>query len=261
MSGVKRSLITINSQHRTSLSDSTSKFRVDLGHQIETENVLTCQVKNISFVNTAYNIDSLNNVFVINDGAYKTVTLEPGQYDLATVLSELTTALLAVGITIVLSIDPINKKVNVDSCIPACDFFDIQGSNINRLGITLGIIGSSGLVGSYQFTDLADISGLYQVNVNSRTLIEGSSVENITDITTVGIIRRPTMSDIIKTVPVNVPFGFQMVYENNDPSDFIEYQSPRNLTHIDVELRDVNNRVIDFHGTHVAITFLVTHLG
>lgn len=263
MSDLKRSLITFTSIHRTSSSESTSHFNIDLGEQIETQNVISCQLKNMSFVNAHYNINQHNNVFTYSDGVIKTVTILEGQYNLTEVLDALTTAFGLVGVVVVLSINEPTKRVSVDSCVPPCDFFDVQGNIVNFLGRALGIVGSTGLVGSTLFEDLPDISGLYQLNIHSRRLIDGSSIEVITEFDSQlnKYKRSPFMGDCIKTIPVNVPFGYQMIYENSDSTDLITYSSERNLKHIDIDLRDVNNKTIDLHGTHVTMTFLVEHLG
>lgn len=263
MAELKRSLITFNSNHRVGKSSETTKFTIDLGNQTETQNITSVQIKNLSFVNVQYNINKYNNKFVIDDGAIKSVTLPEGQYTITEVLDDLTTALAGVGITIVFSLNSKTKKIEVVSCVPPCDFFDVKGTDVNQLGRALGITNQSGYVGTYNFEDMPDISGLYQVNVHSRRLIEGSSVEVTTEYDDVEnrFKRVPFMGDTVKTVPVNVGFGFQMVYENEDPTDLITYESPRNLQVVDIELRDTNNRTIDLHGTHVTMTLLVEHLG
>jgi hypothetical protein len=263
MSELKRSLITFNSQHRSNPSESTSKFTIDLGNQIETQNITSVQIKNFSFVNVHYNINQYNNVFVIDDGAIKKVTLPEGQYTIQEILDDLTLLLSGVGITIVFSTNNKTGKISVDSCVPPCEFFDLKGSNVNWLGRDLGIVGNSGFVGTTTFTDLPDVSGLYQVNIHSRQLVHGSSIEVTTqfDSATNSFKRSPFMGDCVKTIPVDKPFGFQMVYENSDQSDIIHYDSTRNLKTIDIELRDTNNRNIDLQGTHTTITLLVEHLG
>ncbi len=260
----RKSIIHINNRHRSSSTSSPNSFSVNLGTSTVTQEVSAVRVKSVSFTNTQYNITSRSNTFYYSDdlATVKSVTIPIGQYNITDLITALTASLLVAGVTVIMALDPLTQKIQVVSTAPAIQYFDFEYGQDNILGAKLGIGGKSGLEGgAFNFLNVPDLTGLTMLYVRSSAISNDHSLEQFTRAPPTGNDRliRIEMSDIIEAVGVSAPFGFFIHYENDNPLNIIEYETPRSMSNIDIELTDNFGDIVELNGGEVIIVLEVDH--
>lgn len=254
-----KTLVNINSKNRIVDSSPTSNFSVAIDASF-VQRVSAIRIKNVSFCNCVYNINKYNNKFVYEDSiGVNTILLEPGQYSLNQLLSSLQALLLVQPnpITISFSINSITKKISA-TVSPNISFFDYNGSLHNILGISLGIVGDSGLVSSLTFQSFPDISGLNVLNIISEKLSSDSGyIKEKKYIDGAPAFQQSYLNGFVYSIPVQSSFGYDEIFENQDINDIIQYKTAKNLSTIDIKCVDTQNRELDLNGTDINIVLEV----
>lgn len=258
------SFIHINNLHRSSANDHPNKFTVNLGNNSVTNNVTAVTIKSISFCNTQYNVRTGRNRFYYSDDGinplYVTVTV--GQYTTIELLQAVKDALFTLsGRTLVWASNPITKKIEVSTCVPAMQFFDYAYGIDNPIGMQLGIIGVSGLVNTLSFDNTPDLSGLTMMYIRSSALSNNHSLEQFSSAPASGRQRKVNieMSDIIDAIGCEAEFGFFVHHEGDRSTDMLSYETPRTFSSIDIELTDSSGSTVDLNGAEVIIVLEVFH--
>ena len=229
----------------------SSRFTVNLNRMSETDKIVRCVCKSVTFPNTGYNIvTGQNDVFLyeIDTGTFHTYTLAQGYYTAAEIIAilqpiiETQLALVFPGATLLMAVGAYSKAIEYT---PSLGGFYLGHMTGPLAGTTGGLNASLGepnvsplITALYVSSELPDLAGLTRVFVHSTTLAEGNLVDGDVE-----------NHDIIGEIPVTVPFGSLVVYESNDDElDSINYGSARNFDQIKIELKDILGRVIDLHG-------------
>lgn len=254
-------IINFSSKNANKSSDSDSNFTTSFQSSKELNNVVSVKLNNMIFTNTVYNINSKNNVFYYSDSlGDQSVVLPVGQYSTSALLTALETALASAPNPIVANFD-INLttyKVSMVSAVPAIELYDRKNDIFNLLGYKMGLSGSSGLVASYTFPNIIDISGLDVVHVCSTALSLHGSIDNFTSSSTGQNVRSRT--NVFKQIPVNSAYGFKVNYSNPKDLPDLVYDTPRSLANIDIQLRDNYGDVLELNGVEVYFSFEVEYL-
>ena len=62
-------------------------------------------------------------------------------------------------------------------------------------------------------------------------------------------------NNVIKKVPINVPYGYMILDQNSSPNDYLNC-SRQSLRTIEFHLKDSRGRYINLHGMHVSFSIL-----
>lgn len=231
------------------LTDTRTNFVVNLNRMTETNNIVRCVCKSVTFANTAYNVIStgqrVNNKFQYTiPEVPATYVLEPpeGFYTTQQLIDyiqpdiEAKLQALDGAATATMTIDSTTKKI----VLSVTGTNSVVLSGIAPLNILLGNTEDSGSINnsSYMFDSLQDLYGIRNVYVHSTTLADGNLVDGDVE-----------QHAVIGEVPVNTPFGSMVYYESRDDElDSKNYDSVRNFDQIQIELKDLNDREIKLHG-------------
>jgi len=242
-------LLRISNLFGVGATTTRTNFTVNLNRMTETNNIVRCVCKSVSFPNTGYNVISSgarqNNVFnyeIVADAVY-TIVIDEGFYttqELMTIISaaiEAQLKLIDAGATATMTLDPYDKKIilTVSGTEAVVLSPAPQSLNVN-MGNT--VLSGAILNSAYKFDSLRDLYGLKNVYVHSTTIAEGNLVDADVE-----------NHDILAEVPITVPFGSMVYYESQDDElDSINYSSVRNYDQITISLRDIDNNIIELAG-------------
>jgi hypothetical protein len=229
----------------------SSDYTVNLNRMSETDRIVRCVCKSISFPNTGYNvIAGQNDVFLyeIDAGTPHTYTLEQGYYTAAEIIAilqpiiETQLALVFPGATLLMAIGPFSKAIEYTPSLGGLYLGHMTGGLAGTTGGLNAVLGEPNvsplITAQYVSSELPDLAGLTRVFVHSTTLAEGNLVDGDVE-----------NHDIIGEVPITSPFGSLVVYQSQDDElDSINYGSARNFDQIKIQLKDIEGRVIDLHG-------------
>jgi len=247
-------LLRISNIHSTISTDTRSNFTVNLNRMTETNNIVRCVVKSVSFPNTAYNVHVAgplkNNVFTytVNGTPYNYTQSTTGYYSTSYFLTQIAPIIDAQ----VRAIDPagsLTMTIGTNSKVievvlvgtgVTVEFLGTGGLNQSLGNIELLTMVStlSGVLGLFQ--EVADLVGLDNVYVHTTQIAEGNLVDG--DVET---------HDVVAEIPVGgiVPFGGTVHYQSRDDElESINYRSARNYDNINITLRDLNNNLIELNG-------------
>jgi len=251
-------LLVISSEDKDPSSNSNSDFVVSLKETYYTQNIDRIMIKDIIVPNVFPNIrgenygTSQNNIFRIQDslGNLSTPIVVPeGQYVISTFgappPNDLLVALKA-GIdpiiapeTVTITINPITQKLNFTfSGGIGYDFAPTSDSPLNNV---LGIEGPTNAPSlSFNAQALTDLGGYPMVYVHSKKLAESNGIDG--DFGLISLAEAVSLSD--------APFGSYAYRQNNDDElSTVIYDNPRNLSRIQITLRDNQGNKLDI-GTH-----------
>lgn len=246
-------LLRVSNIHSINTLDTRSNFTVNLNRMTETNNIVRCVLKSVSFPNTAYNVNIdgplKNNVFswTVNGTPYTYIQSTSGYYSTSYFLTQISPIIDAQ----VRAIDPAGSFVMTlgsNSKVIECVLTGtgvtviISGDELNKsLGNTEALTIVSSLGGTLAlFNEVPDLVGLDNVYVHSTQVAEGNLVDG--DVET---------HDVLAEIPVGgiVPFGGTVHYlANDDELESINYRSARNYDNLNFSLRDLNNNIINLKG-------------
>lgn len=245
-------LLRISNVHAVGTSSSTN-FTVNLNRMTETNNIVRCVCKSVSFPNNAYNIITsgvlANNEFsyeILGDAAYTVTVPTAGFYTTTELLAIIQPAIDAQvkvidpAATVTFAIDPFSKLI----VMSVSGSLAVQVGGL-KLNVVMGNTVNSGFINntSYSFDSLRDLYGLKTVFLHSTTIAEGNLVDGDVE-----------NHDILAEIPVTAPWGSMNFYESQDDElDSINYDSVRNFDQITITLRDLNNDIIELNGGDVVV--------
>jgi len=223
------------------LSGVSADFVQDMNNSRCCQTLYKIFIKECSFINTFYNINdkgyntenSGNNRFIfLLNGVPTTVTVKVGNYDIDTLLAEITLALpFLTGV-----VDPLLGKVIFTSTIPITFLGPDQNPMAYALGITTG---SGGDVTTFEAPSVPNLTGVNHVFVQSRALSDGSSF----------LTNDAKQAPVILVVNVDVSFGQMQHWRSNDAQqDTINYPSikaGKNVQNLDIKVVDEFGNVLD----------------
>ena len=227
-----KKVIVINSNDR--VSGTASDFTVQLKDDIYSQNIFAIGIQQISIPNTVYNINSLNNTFQIKrtvDINFTTYIIPQGQYTVGELLSYLNaTILLSGGAIFTASQTPITFKIRFNVDLPGYSFKGSLGDAVGFLSDTTYTIAGS----VFDMPFLPNLVGADVISVHSRKLAENRGIDS--DSGAINLIDVVSMS--------GCGFGSYCV-KRFDPEMLIAFDSPRNLSTIDIRLRLNQGDIID----------------
>lgn len=243
-------LLRISNIHSVNSNDTNSNFTINLNRMTETNNIIRCVCKSVSFQNNSYNINSLNNVIYFtatNTGGSPTIasfiTVPIGFYTVNELMAVMETLinieLVPVTGTVTFALQPYTYLISyTTNGLDGIRFLTEADNPLSTLSTTLGLIVSPSEVPILTFQEVPQLSGLEQVFVHSTTIAEGNLVDGDVE-----------NHDILSEIPIDVPFGARVFYESRDDElDSINYRSERNFDTITIQLRDNKNNIIKLNG-------------
>ena len=245
----RQKLIRISSRDRNNYQSTTSsKFNVSMGQDGHISNAIALQIKEVQFLNTAYNVSKYNNTFYYHSGAVEySITVPIGQYILADFITAFDAALLAhlPSITMSTTLSNVTKKLNFN-CTPAITFYEIRPNGIkNPMADILGLETSSAIAtGNHTAGGVHDLSGLNSLYILSPQLSSDSIISS----------NNAIRLNVLDIVPVTSGFS-DLISHEPDNSDIFQFSDGlnKNLSTVDIELRDTDNHPVDLNGGHIDI--------
>lgn len=241
-------LITISSDNKTSSSISNSNFHVILPPTAgDIDNIKGCLIKEVSFANIFYNINSYNNVLILDDTVSSTsvpITLTPGQYTLTQFItalqSAINTALSGDSVTVVISNDPIANVLTFTFTGGNIGFTYFDGTTVIStmgpvIGFTDDIPAGSVLTMPYPY----NLTGETELRIYSACIGNSKSIQSQPNGT----------SNLVDVVPITVPFGATQTSNYNDTEmhfiSYSPYEQKKSFRDVDIVLQNRNNMPLD----------------
>jgi len=251
-------LLVISSEDKDSSSNSNSDFVVSLKETYYTQNIDRIMIKDIIVPNVFPNIrgdnygTSQNNQFRLVDSfgsLLSLITIPEGQYLISTFgvppANDLLVALKA-GIdpiiapeTVTITINPITQKLNFT--FSGGIGYDFAPTPLSPLNNVLGIERPTNVPSlSLNAQSLTDLGGYPMVYVHSKKLAESNGIDG--DFGLISLAEAVSLTE--------APFGSYAYRQNNDDElSSVIYDNPRNLSRIQIILRDNKGNKLDI-GTH-----------
>lgn len=237
------------------LTKSKSNFLVNLKERSETQRVKSVKIHQIWCPNVFYNVRSgINNVInITQDSEVATdITIPQGQYTITTFMVAAKTAIdakMAGGSVVTITQD-------ADTQLLTLAFSG--GTNPNTaLNVTdanseawcvFGVQTTSAEAASHTATSAPNLRGLSQVFLHSKTLNNFGTYDG--DSGAISMFSAVSFHD--------TPFGGMGYYQStNDDTDLIVYDKPRNLSSVQIKLRDSVGNVLDTGCSGVTIILRV----
>jgi len=237
--------LRISNTHSINPSDTNSSFHVNLNRMLDTDDIIRCVVKSVSFPNNQYNITSDNNGLdfeaITPGNETHTAVLDVGYYTVSQLMVEMKAkidALLPSG-TIAFTLNPTTYKIDYT----VTGYTSIQFFATSTVGKSIGLLVDTAVAASSTFDSIPYLYGLTNVYVHSTAVGENNLVDGDVE-----------NHDIIAEIPVNVPFGELVHYQSNDDElDSINYRSLRNFNNVKIELKDLDNNLLKLNQGDVVI--------
>ena len=244
----RNKLITLDSkfgiqQNGTYKSNLLFNFRnllSDEQHYIKSEVVVLNAQIPISF----YVINEYNNVLTISGSGILTtsITVDPGNYDANTLITELKSKFLAEGITF--STIKINR--NTGRLIFTETIFtnyQFSGSMIGVLGTTTSVISVSTI---YKCIYPLNLLGIQKLSIRS----DAFAVQSVSSVDF-------SFSNILITIPVDMA-PFSMISYSSQLELNKNLLNVRLINEIDIKIYDENNNLVNFNNLDWNITLVIT---
>lgn len=217
--------------------------------------VVKLKIQNFMMPLSYYNINNTNNTISFNDGVARVATLTSGVYNITQLIQNLKIVMDGVS-TLVFTItyNSILQKVNISST----SNFSINFTSLSSdLPILLGFnranyTGAS----SYLSDNVININRIYsQVNLFSNSL----SVHNQQVYSS-----NPQDGNLICRINNSIYKPGEYLYYSNDDNSQNELMNNNSsgLEHIDIQILDVDNKIIDFNGVDdgIVLNLIATYI-
>jgi len=258
-------------------SNSSSDFVVNITQGKHLQQVKGVVVKQIACMNRMFNINQYNNKFRFwtgipagqtldekydvsaNDalGTRYDIVVPEGQYTFFELTLALTSQIVPTGLALVITRDATNQKLTqIDTSAVRVSFY---GSQLIRTGEPSGISELLGFEsGEIYHVEtgtpllapfIPKLEGVRFVSIHSRALspINGLDASGISN-------------NLLASFPMNTPYGTNEIYESPNPrSDLILYKTERNISQIDIRLRDEYGRPLDNRNGDITLVLNVIY--
>ena len=218
-----------------------AKFKVDLDPDVHLRNVKKISLKSIRFPNYQYNIqEGINDTLIIEsvaDGT-QTLTISPGFYNTAELMTVIETAYNALAITGTMTVSQAAYTYKITIAM-AGDTFSLTDANILA---TLGYTEQTSAAASHTAEAIPQLHGLESVHLVSKRLSSDNIIHSNNSLS-----NQATFCEI----PVTVPFGAQNIYiSDNDDINSVVYPHPREISTVDIELHSEDGRLLNINPMH-----------
>ncbi len=233
--------LIINSSKRLNTSASISDLNYSINYKIDrVESIL---IDYISIPYSFYSINSLNNELDITYSSTPyTITVTPGNYTSATIVSALNTALQAINVNFLVTYTYQTNKLTITNT----SSFTIHGttSSINKvLGFTIDTTSTT-----HTGNQVLNLSGNNYLLIKSEFLTK--------DIVTQVRYADNTYSNILCVVPINTSFGGIITSDNKITITYPSKKKILTTDIIDFEIQDESGNTIDLNGIDWALHLL-----
>ena len=244
----KNKLITLNSKYgiqnngtyKSNLLFNFKNLLSDEQHMLKSEViVLNAQIP-VSF----YVINEYNNVLTISGSGILTtsITVDTGNYNANTLISELKTQFTSVGILFS------NIKINKNSgklvfTGYVITNYSFSGSMLDIIGTTSDIVSTSNI---YRCIYPLNLLGAQKLSIKSEKL----AVQSVSSVDY-------SFSNTLITIPVDVS-PFSMISYNSQSDVNKNLLNVRTINEIDILIYDENNNLINFNNLDWNITLIIT---
>jgi len=239
--------LVINSKDKTPSSVSNSNFDIECKESYLTQSVKRIVIEDAVVPNVFTNINEDNNILNFKEagGGILQAFLPIGQYNITQLISALEIeieSLITIGNVPSITLDPIANKLQID--MSNTGLVLLGTSTISEV---IGMIPGQDVLNVGLQTLLPriiNLSGLPIVYIHSRALSGGHGIDAGKGIT-----------NFVVAIPLsNVPYGS---YGSLLPKDYvvseIVYDSPRNITSLDIRLRDSSGKLLDIQNNHMSL--------
>lgn len=244
--GVGR-LVRINSEERRNpLTSSSNNFFVNFGGSTQLMDINRIVIKQVSIPNVQYNVrpalglNPVGNVFMYNNGALQNITVTPGFYTIAQLITAITSDPQAVADGLTITFNAVTKKLEFASVVPITYLSQASGDNMAAI---LGILADSApLVLAFSAQGFPNLATHPNIYIASSALSDGSNMVS------------PTLGSIpvCAIVPIDQPFGSILQYtsqqEHLDDIHYISFANGKSLQSVDLQVYDGDANLIDLMG-------------
>lgn len=228
--------LLLSSHYKRYKTDTPCSFSCHLDSTVDIEDVSRVVVKSVHFPNLFGNVGTWNNKLYFSSGGAGVFVAEvpPGQYDVATFLVALQTAITGAGGTTCTGItqDPLTFRLTISTTDPTSYLSD--SSVLARTGSVSSlnnVIGSGSHENTVSATSVAlpgilNLCGPTQLHLTSETLGGAHSSDSLGD-----------SRSVVCVIPIDQPFGSTVHwYTRQHLLSFVDYSGDRNLSTIDIRL-------------------------
>jgi hypothetical protein len=223
--------IFLNSAYSTQDYNTTMKSNMlfQLEDIINVPSNIDCyiQINTFKFFNTFYNVTTRNNVFYFNDTS---VTIQPGNYTIAILVSALNELLLSYSIYLIY--DSLTFKISIVSVseisltLGANHCYSLLGINTDRIIDTLHV--------SDHLVNLGGVQNLYITFPNIRIKSNG--------------VRGSGLNNVLESININVPIGSSESYANTHSTKFKVNEN--SISSININIYDETLKLVDFNNSN-----------
>lgn len=239
--------IRITNKNRT--TGTPSNFTYSLTNNTFLHGVSAVWIQAVTFPNVFYNVNTHNNKLKLDYNAIQMeLTVTPGFYSAASILSELETQINAAITpeTVTITIDSITGLINFLFFSSGAQIYSTDTEpTLSTLAPVLGIYTTtaSGLM-SYTADGIPSLQGEQMVYLHSKQINLGN-----TSIATDANNNRQVST--FCSIPVTVPFLNVVHYESfGADTDLIEMDGNRDIASLSIKLRSVDGRILELGDNH-----------
>ena len=246
MAGLPK-LLVINSKDKDVGSNSNSDFTIQTQEKYLLQGISRIVIVEATVPNLFANINDDNNILDFKEagGPLLQAFIPVGQYNVTQLITALESeiqTLASVGNVPTITLNPITNKLIINMSATGLVIF-----GDSTIAEVIGLIPGQDLLNVGLQTSLSrivNLSGLPVVYIHSRAL--SSSY---------GIDAGKGLTNLVVSVPLNdAPYGSYATLLPKDLSvSEIVYDSTRNITNIDIRLRDSQGKLLDIDNMHITL--------
>lgn len=239
--------IRITNKNRT--TGTPSDFTYSLSNNSVLHSVKAVWIQSVTVPHVFYNVDTFNNTLKVDFNAFlMDLTISPGFYSAAALMSELETQINAVIApdTVTITLNNITGKINFLFSSPGAKFYSTDTQpDLSALAPYLGIITTTaGGLTSYDADQIPSLQGEQMIYLHSKQINLGNTT----------IATDATHNRQISTfcsIPVRVPFLSVIYYESfGADTDLITMEGDRDFANLSFKLRSVDGRLLKLGDNH-----------
>ena len=248
-SGIHHMVVKIDSKKSilSNISSSNNPIKIPINNAGNSCTIQRMVIKSASIPNVFYNINIHNNyffIFTVSAGR-EYITIPVGQYNITELITYINSSTAFINAGAVLSFDTITNKL-ITTCTQnlVYEWFE----NLNATTRTASVI--LGLINGQDFNVIANIPKVHP------HMADLSGIKNIyieTSFSKMNSLSDKGHSDVGAIIPVTVPFGGIIQYQNNEQSLDSVTRSivySQNMSDPQFFLRDVDGNLLDMNGLH-----------
>lgn len=243
MSDFFQNMICISNKNR--ISGSASKFSCRIN---PTTKIQKITIEKVIIPHTFYNINSFNNKLVFNDGVDRTVFITPGAYTPSSLIAEMKTKMDADVSTLVFNVvySDVTRLITIfETSGPTA--YGLKFNFDNSIGETLGY-GNVDLTGlaAYTASQILNLSiNNYYIDIYSKAITRYHK----------NMLTDDNFNPMLRVANSYTNFG-NFLEDENIKDIVFDYDPSATLVEIDIEIRNSQQRLIDFNGVDQFLLYL-----